>query len=79
MLVRWWEPGDMVYRSPSVVALRYLSCVVELMVADSHKHFIFEHSGGLEAVVRCLLVDQDEPRRNSEGAKELQECEYQAL
>ena len=77
MLCRFWDPDDMVSRSPLLFALRNLSCIVELMVADSHKHFIFLHKGGLNAVVKCLLVDKDEPRRNSEGAKELQECEYQ--
>jgi hypothetical protein len=77
MLCRFWDPDDMVSRSPTLFALRNLSCIVELMVADSHKHFIFLHKGGLNAVVKCLLVNKDEPRRNSEGAKELQECEYQ--
>ena len=63
----------MVYGSPMAHGLKHLNCINELMIADSHKHFIFEHDGALAAVVQCLLADDTEPRREIDGAEELQE------
>ena len=53
-------------------ALTPAKAIVSMVISDTNKSFVIEHSGALDALVRGLLLEEGNPRRTQEGGDELQ-------
>ena len=53
--------------------LRETKPILHMIVPDANKAYVIEHEGALDSLVAGLLLDQSNPRRDQEGAAELQQ------
>eukprot|EP01045_Picozoa_sp_COSAG04_P027769 COSAG04_NODE_4136_length_2276_cov_18.885622_2_plen_491_part_01 len=72
-LGRYFDPSSFRSRSGTRKMVPIARCVVNFAVADANKKLMLEYDGALSTLVRCLLLDDDNPRRGQDGADALQE------
>ena len=61
------------YERPLSYVVSNFARVATMCISDANKRHMLEHSGLVQLLLNCLVIDDDNPRRGQEGAEALQE------